>query len=264
MTTFTDYLQISKNLSRYQKLTAAEPAVSQATKYYQANIGKVTSAEQLVKNTRLFNYVMNAFGLGDMTYAKKMIQTALEQGLTGSKALAVKLNNPKITALVKVFDFATYGGATTQQTEAQKGVVDKYVMQTLEKNQGQSNAGVQLALYFRDHASSITNGYSILADTNLLKVVQTALGISPNTSVQNVDTQAARFDKLLKYPDFQDSAKVQKFLERFAAQYDVQNPGAGTSSASLVLNLFNSSSSSSVTMSASTLMSLQNLRLGGY
>ncbi|MCW2274985.1 DUF1217 domain-containing protein [Rhodoblastus acidophilus] len=264
MTTFTDYLQISTHLSRYQKLTASDPVVSQATKYYKANIGKITSAEQLVKNTRLFNYVMNAFGLGDMTYAKKMIQTALEQGLSSSKALAVKLNNSKITALVKVFDFATLGSATTQQTAAQQGVVDKYVMQTLETNQGQTNPGVQLALYFRDHASSITDGYSVLADSNLLKVVQTTLGISSYTSTQNVDTQAARFDKLLKYTDFQDSAKVQKFLERFAAQYDVQNPSAGTSSASSVLSLFNSSGSSAATMSVSTLMSLQNLKLGGY
>jgi len=257
-------MQVSTNLARYQKTTAADTLVASATKYYQANIGKITSAEQLVNNPRLFNYVMNAFGLGDMTYAKKMIQTALEQGNSSSKALAVKLNNARILDLVGTFNFSLYGKTTTQQTSVAQGVVDKYVMQTLEKNQGEANPGVQFALYFRDRASKITSAYSILADSNLLKVVQTTLGLSSYTSMQNIDTQAKQLDKLLKYSDFQDPKKVQAFLQRFTAQYDFANPGAGTSSStSSVLNLFDASGSSSATMSTSLLMSLQGLRLGG-
>ena len=80
-----------------------------------------------------------------------------------------------------------------------QGVVDKYVMQTLQAKQAETSPGVQLALYFRDHAASITGAYSILADKNLLKVVQTTLGISSYTSFQNVDIQAARLNKLLTY-----------------------------------------------------------------
>jgi hypothetical protein len=262
VSTFTDYLQISTNLSRYQKLTASDPIVSQATKYYQANIGSVTSAADLVKNQRLFTYVMKAFGLDDMMYAKNLIQKAMEQGTSSSKALANTLNNPKIKALVTAFNFAKLGKSTTQQTAANQDVVDKYVMQKLETDEGNTNPGVQLALYFRDHASSIKDGYSILADKNLLTVVQTTLGISSYTSASNVDRQAATFDKLLKYPDFQDSKKVQKFLERFTAQYDVQNPSAGSTSSSAMLSLF-SGAGSTVTMSTSLLMSLQGLKLGG-
>lgn len=264
MSTFTDYQQITTNLSRYQKLTASDPVVSQATKYYQANIGKITSAADLVNNTRLFNYVMTAYGLSDMaSYGKKLVQKALEQGAVSK--FVIQLNNPKIAALAQDFTFAYTGAATVQQTKIKQGVVDKYVMQTLETNQGQTNPGVSMALYFRDHASKITDGYSILADKTLLSVVQTTLGISSYTSVQNVDTQAARFDKMLTYSDFKDSAKVDKFLQRFAAMYDVQNPYAGSSSSgsSAALAIFNASYSSTTTMSVSLLMSMQNLRLGG-
>jgi hypothetical protein len=133
-------------------------------------------------------------------------------------------------------------------------------MQTLETNAGNKNAGVQLALYFQQNASKITSGYSIQADTNLLKVVQTTLGISSYTSVENVDRQAAQFDKLLKYSDFQDPAKVRNFLERFTAQYDVANPGV---SASPLVSALGSGSSASVGFSVDLLMSLQNLKLGG-
>lgn len=260
MGTFTDYLTIANNLTRYQTMTAADPTVSQATKYFQDNIGQVKTVDQFVNNKRLFTYAMTAFGLSDMTYAKSLIKKVLEQGTTSSSALANKLNNPKILALAKAFNFKLYGADTTQSIAATSDVVNKYVMQKLETNEGNKNAGVQLALYFQQNASKITSGYSILADASLLKVVQTTLGISSYTSASNVDRQAAQFDKLLKYSDFSDSNKVRRFLERFTAQYDAANPSA---SASTVVSAVSSSSSTSVSFSVDLLMSLQNLKRGG-
>jgi hypothetical protein len=260
MGTFTDYLTIANNLNRYQTMTAADPTVAQATKYFQDNIGQIKTVDQFVNNKRLFTYAMTAFGLSDMTYAKSLIKKVLEQGTTSSSALANKLNNPKILALAKAFNFKLYGADTTQTIAATSDVVYKYVMQKLETNEGNKNAGVQLALYFQQNASKITSGYSILADSSLLKVVQTTLGISSYTSTENVDRQAAQFDKLLKYSDFSDSNKVRKFLERFTAQYDAANPSA---SASTIVSAVRSSSSTSVSFSVDLLMSLQNLKRGG-
>lgn len=260
MSTFTDYLTIANNLSRYQTMTAADPTVAQATKYFQDNIAQIKTVDQFVNNKRIFTYAMTAFGLSDMTYAKSLIKKVLEQGTTSSGALANTLNNPKILALAEAFNFQLYGADTTHTIAATSDVVNKYVMQTLETNAGNKNAGVQLALYFQQNASKITSGYSILADPNLLKVVQTTLGISSYTSVENVDRQAAQFDKLLKYSDFQDPAKVRNFLERFTAQYDVANPGV---SASPLVSALGSGSSASVGFSVDLLMSLQNLKLGG-
>ena len=188
--TFSTYMSISSNLARYQTMTADDPTVAQATKYYQANIGSITTPAQFVNNSRIFNYAMNAFGLGDMTYAKSLIQKVLEQGTSSSTALANTLNNPKILALAQAFDFKDLGSLATQQASATTGVVSNYVMQTLETNEATTNPGVQLALYFQQNASKITNGYSILADSNLLSVVQTTLGISSYTSEENIDQQA--------------------------------------------------------------------------
>jgi hypothetical protein len=260
MSTFTTYLTIANNLGRYQKMTAADPTVTQATKYFQANIGKITSADQFVKNTRLFNYAMTAFGLSDMTYAKSLIKQVLQQGTSSSTALANKLNNPKILALAQAFNFSANGASTTTTAAATTDVVSKYVMQTLESNQGTQDPGVQLALYFQQNASKITNGYSILADSKLLSVVQTTLGISSYTSAENIDRQAKQFDRLLTYSDFTTPKKVQNFLERFAAQYDLNNPTATTSNATNLINLATGATSG---FSTDLLMSLQTFRLGG-
>jgi hypothetical protein len=265
MSTFSTYLSIAQNLSRYQAMTAADPTVAQATKYYQANIGKIATVDQFVNNSRIFNYAMTAFGLSDMTYAKTLIKQVLAQGTSSSKALANTLNNPKILALAQAFNFAANGTLTTKTTAATTDVVGKYVMQTLETNQGAQNPGVQLALYFQQNASKITDGYSILADSKLLTVAQTTLGISSYTSMEDIDKQAKQFDHLLTYSNFQKSSYVLNFVERFSAQYDLNNASSSTSGSgtSNIVSPLLTGTSSTTTFSTDLLMSLQNLRLGG-
>ena len=149
-----------------------------ATQYFENNIGKVTSAQQLVDNPRLFDYAMTAFGLSDMTYAKGLMEKVLQQGVTSSTALANTLDNTNILSFAKAFDFTDNGATTTASSSLVDLVVNKYVENSLETAQGQQNPGVQLALYFQAQAPNVTSVYQILADKNLLSVVQTALGIA--------------------------------------------------------------------------------------
>ncbi len=265
MSTLTTYLQISNNLPKWQKLTASQANVKLETQYYQKNIGKVKTAADLVNNYRLFSYVMNAYGLGDQVYAKSLFQKVLQQGIGNAKDLAYTLNDPRIMALAKTFNFAWNGSSTTSSTAVQTDVVNSYIEQTLETNQGQSDTGVQLALYFQRNAPNITSAYSILADKKLLTVVQTALGISSLTSAENIDTQANQISSKIKIADFQDPKKLQTFIERFSALYDLNNP-SGTSSAqsSLIPNALISTSSSTGSFSVSLLSSMQALKLGGF
>lgn len=78
MTTLSSYLSIARNLPKYQAMTARSAAVATQTKYFQANIGTVKSAADLVKNPRLFNYAMTGFGLGDRLYAKSLMAQAMQ------------------------------------------------------------------------------------------------------------------------------------------------------------------------------------------
>ncbi|HEY8162447.1 MAG TPA: DUF1217 domain-containing protein [Methylocystis sp.] len=223
MSTISTYLQISNNLSKWQAITASKPEVSIQTKYFQDNIGKVKTADDLINNPRLFNYAMDAFGLSDMTYAKGLMKQVLQQGVTSNKALAHTLNNPNILAFAQAFDFADNGASATASSSLVTNVINRYTENALETDQGQQNPGVQLALYFQQKAPSVTSVYGILADKNLLTVVQTALGISPLTSAEPVDTQYALLSAKLNIKDFQDPQKLQNFISRFAAMYDANN-----------------------------------------
>jgi Protein of unknown function (DUF1217) len=225
MTTISAYLTVANNLDRWRGVAAKTPDVANDTAYFKANIGKATTAEALLKDRRLFNYAMKAFGLGDRTYAIGLMRKVLEQGVTDSKALANTLNDSSIRAFAAAFDYKG-GAAAVGSANFVQNVTDRYVEQAMESQQGAKNAGVELALYFRQRAPQVTSVYGVLADKKLLQVVQTALDISPNTSAQPIDTQARLLKSKLNLADFADTKKLENFIARFAAQYDMQNPGA--------------------------------------
>lgn len=225
MTTLSAYLSIAGSLSRWQAIQAKSPAVATATAYYKAHIGEVKSASDLVKNPRLFNYAMTAYGLGDRVTAKGLMTRAMNEGVLSTTALAVKLHDPNVLAFVKAFDFKDKGSTVASTSAAVQKAVDLYAENALETDQGKQNPGVELALYFQRKAPSIKDAFSILADKKLLKVVQTALDISPMTGAEPIDQQAKLLSAKLKFPDFQDPKKIQAFLSRFAAMYDFRNAG---------------------------------------
>lgn len=226
MTTVGSYLAVTRDLARWRNVSARRPQVASDTKYFTANISKATTADALLKDRRLFNYAMKAFGLGDMTYATGMMRKVLEQGVDSSGDLANTLNNSNILAFAKAFDYAGSNAKVTTQ-EFVKSVTDRYVEQAMQGDQGAQNPGVQLALYFRERAPQLTTIYGVLADKSLLKVVQTTLGIPAASSAQSIDTQARLLKSKLNIEDFKDAKKLESFIARFGAMYDMENPGAG-------------------------------------
>jgi hypothetical protein len=230
-TTTAAYLQVESNLARYQQMTADEPAVKTASAYYAANIGKVTSISQFVNNYRLLSYALNAYGLGDQINSKALITQVLQGGVTNPKALANTLNNSQWKAFAEAFNFVGNGAASISTSSAIQTTESNYVEQQLESDQGEQDPGVQLALYFQRVAPTVTNAYGILADKNLLEVVQTIFGLSPNANAADIDTEANEISKILPISELQDPTKVKQLTERFTAMYDLEyGPTSGATS----------------------------------
>lgn len=224
MTTTTSYLSIVRDLGKWRTIAGKSPDVALESAYFKAHIGKAVSIEAFLKDRRLFSYAMKAFGLGDQISAMGLMRKVLEQGVANPKALAHTLNNANILAFAKTFDFAAKGAATPS-TALIDEVSARYVEGALQSAQGRQNPGVELALYFRQNAPALTTIYGVLADKKLLTVVQTALGLSPRMSAQSVDTQARLLKAKVKIEDFKDAKKLDAFIARFAAMYDLQNGG---------------------------------------
>lgn len=257
VSTIATYRMISDNLVRSLDQTARKPDVSRDTAYYMEHIGKVKTLEEFIGDYRLFSYAMKAYGLSDMTYAKAFIRKVLTEGVSTSSSFANKLVDTRYREFATAFNFHALGENATKAMAAQSGTVEKYVRQVLEEDAGQQNEGVRLALYFERKAPTIRNAYQILADKALLQVVQTALGLSPMTAMANVDKQATMLTKSINFDDFQNPEKLTTFLQRFSAMWETQNGQTTSTTPSMFIT-----QPLEMGISASTLASLQNLKIG--
>lgn len=249
---------ISTDMERSLARTAGTPVVERNAERYLEDIGKVRSIDDFMGNDRVYRFAMKAHGLDDMTYAKAFMRKVLEEGVDSPSSLANRLSDKRYREFAETFNFARYGDATTSFSRTQQGTVDRYVRQTLEENAGQQNEGVRLALYFQRKAADIDSPMDILADPALLKVVQTATGLSPLTAAADLDKQAAMITARMDIGDLQDPEKLGRFLTRFTSMWELENSPAAAG----VPTVF-AGASLSLGISGNLLASLQNLRLGG-
>ena len=96
---------LTKSLAR----TASRVEVAREEKYYEENIGKVTSVDDFLNDRRLFAYAMKAHGLEDMTYAKAFMRKVLESDLTDAKSFARQLVDSRYAIFANSFSFTTDG-----------------------------------------------------------------------------------------------------------------------------------------------------------
>ena len=256
-TTSATYSLISANLQRTLTQTSNQPQVKREAAYYLSKIGSIKSIDAFMKDDRVYQFAMKAFGLDEMIYAKAFMKKVLTEGVDSSTSFANKLSDGQFKTFATAFNFARYGGTATAFSRTQQGTVDRYVRETLETGTGQTNEGARLALYFERTAPGVTNTLSLLADRALLKVTQVALGLPESTSMLSLDKQVELIKKKLDVADFADPAKLKKFIGRFTALWDLANPqGQSGLATSIVV------STPSAGLDTSTIALLQNLRLG--
>ncbi|HET7410758.1 MAG TPA: DUF1217 domain-containing protein [Paracoccaceae bacterium] len=231
--------------------------MERATEHYLEKIVDVHSIEDFLADERVFSYAMTAFGLGEMTYAKAFVRKILEEGVDDSASLANRLADGRYREFAEAFNFARYGETTTSFGRTQEGTVDRYVRQALEVDAGRQNEGVRLALYFERKTAEIDSPMDILADPALLRVVQTATGLSPLTSAADIDRQAEMITARLDVADLKDPSKLESFLARFTALWELGRTDTAAVPAVMA------GQARPFGLSADLLASLQGLRLGG-
>ena len=179
------------------------------------------SIDDFIEDTRLFNYAMKAFGLEDMAYAKAFMRKVLTEGVSDPQSFANRLADDRFVEFAKTFNFADTGEDTTTTTDAQQGVVDRYVRQTLETQAGEDNEGVRLALYFQREAPNVKSVYGLLADAALWTGGEDRSSAFPTRwPTPTSSSRRRRSSQRLDIADLQDPAKLDRLITRFAAAWD--------------------------------------------
>jgi hypothetical protein len=253
------YQLIARNLERQLQITASSGPTKLETAYYAENAPKIRTLDEFLANTRVFRYAMKAFGLEELSNAKGYIRKLIEGGVTDPKSLANRTTDLRLRDFARTFDFSTYGAITMERTATKQAIVDRYVRQTLETTAGEENEGIRLALYFQRMAPTIKTAYEILADAALSKVVRTVLGLPKEFAAVDIDRQASVINGRLNVADFQDPAKLARFMTRFTASWDATEGGSSDPR----LLLFSGSGGNAASLSLDLAMTLSSLRLGG-
>ncbi|WP_319532048.1 DUF1217 domain-containing protein [uncultured Cohaesibacter sp.] len=249
---------LNNNMSKSLDVVRKDPLVDRLSEKYLEKIRDIKTVDEFIEDYDVFSYAMKAFGLEDMTYAKAYMRKVLDEGVSSDEAFANKLTDERFRTFAEAFNFEQFGEATTSFEKVQQDVVDMYVRQTLEDQEGEDNTGVQLALYFERKAGNITNAMELLADPALAEVTRTLVGIADEAAGSDLDLQAAMIEERIDIEDLQDPDKVKELLVRFTSLWDLENQDISTSVPNVLL-----SGTSMVSMDEDLLMSLQGLKLGG-
>ena len=173
----------------------------------------------------------------------------------GGSGRTLAIRNVPLTGADRVAVDVGFGTGLGPDAMA-RTVTDAYLRQTLEADAGAEDTGVRLALYFARKAGTITSAYDILGDAALSQVANTVLGLPATSGAATSEALARRVALIgskIDLASFKEPAKVEAFVQRFAAIWDAQN---NTQSAP-VLALFASGG-----IDAELLTNLQTARAG--
>jgi hypothetical protein len=256
-----DYKQDKiRHLSGTEQTEASDAADEEIT-YFRAQMATIKSVDEFLGDDRLVQFALEAKGIDPDDVTSTELSKMFASDPDDADSYVNKLDDYRLAELVGAFNFDTDGAiskdptGTVQQRGDVLETINDYVRQTLEGDQGDSNTGVRLALYFQRMAPEISNAYDILGDSALFEFFTTSFSISSSVSNMDVDKQAEMIENYIDLDDLSDPDKVEDMIKRFAAMYDVANNSTSSSPALSIL-------SGSSAISADTLLAIAQLKTG--
>lgn len=229
ISTFLTYTSYASDMSRSLVRISAQPQVANATAYYNANIGKVKSVDEFMKNDRLFSYAMKAYGLEDMTYAKAFMKKVLTSDISTSTALKQsfvgKLTDPRFLKFAQAFQFSTDGKVaeqpvTAQEADDQADLIDLYTQQQVNKGA----AAADEAAYYQANIGNVTSVDDLINNKRLLNYALTAFALDPNITSDVTIKQVLTSD--LSDPDSRANQLPNLSYRAMAAAFSFNTDGS--------------------------------------
>ncbi|MET4259942.1 hypothetical protein ABIC09_004900 [Bradyrhizobium sp. S3.12.5] len=230
---------------------------------YQQSIGNIDSVSDLLANRKMVDFILVAKGLDPAKVTTAYLKKIFGSDLSDPKSFANTESDPRFAEIAASFNFDKNGDVARlpmvgpQKRDQFLATQKNYLEQSLEQQQGDTNPGVRLALYFQRMAGHITSAYDILADKALSEVFRTTFDLPDQMASMQIDQQAKIVEKYLNLKDLGDPSKVAKLLNRFSAMYDARN---ASQTYSPVLDLFQGSSSGTSGFSESTYLAMAKMR----
>jgi len=249
---FAGWSFLNRTIDNQKDAYAKSPEVAREVKYFEENIGKINSAEDLVSDRTLLKVALGAFGLGDDINNKFFIRKVLEDGTLANDALANKLSDKRYLKLSQAFGFGDFPVPSTILSDFGPKITTAYKERQFEAAIGNQNENFRLALGIDRDLTEIagkdlqedTMWFTVMGNPPLRKVFETAFNLPQAFGSLDLDKQLEAF-KTKAQSAFGDSgikqfatAEKQEELTRlFLLRADLQAQNVNTSGSHTALAL---------------------------
>ena len=155
-----------------------------SSSFYAANLSKIGSVSDLMKNSAVYDYALKAVGLDPSTESRSTIMRVLRSDPSDPKGFAASLGDDRYIRLASAFNFGEDGKLAdvrrVQSEGAQGDVIDRY-LDRLDENEDKASvtAAVQISQAFRTTMKSVSTVDEFLADSSVFDYAMVAIGFDP-------------------------------------------------------------------------------------
>jgi hypothetical protein len=181
--------------------TNEETSIKSEINYYNSTIGTVTSVDQLLSNSRLKTYVLDAFGLDPTYTSSSYLKNVLTSDPSDPDSFVSQTGNKTFIALAQSFNFnsdGTVDGAAVQTDEQKSSLQLDYIY---NKSTFPSDLLADAnKTYWDTEIAKITNVDDLVNDDRLVKYMSTAfdLNVQFSSTIKSILTNDASAEILGK------------------------------------------------------------------
>ncbi len=249
---FAGWSFLTRTMDSQKDAYAKSPEVAREVKYFEENIGKIKTAEDLVSDHTLLKVALGAFGLSDDIGSKFFIRKVLEDGTLSNDALANKLSDKRYLKMSQAFGFGDYPVPSTGLSDFGPKITAAYKERQFEAAVGEQNENFRLALGVDRDLAEIANKdlkedtlwFTVMGNPPLRKVFETAFNLPKSFGTLDLDKQLATFKDKARaafgdsgIKQFATPEKQEDLTRLFLLRADMQAMNINTGSSQIALTL---------------------------
>lgn len=219
-------LSAEKNQTKDIAQQAKDPETKSAISHFLSAVAKAPDLKTLLADPIARDVLLTSNGLGDQSAYTALATKALLSDTTKPGSLASQLSNKGWLAMAQTYDFANQGLSKLKVPSVLSTITNGYAEVKWRESLETTTPGLSAALDFRSRASTVTSVDQILGDTNLRKVVTTALGLPLEIAFQPIEAQEKAITSKVDITKFKDP----KFVEQFARRFLLANQTSASAS----------------------------------
>ncbi len=234
-----------------QAAYSAQPQIKRDEDYFRANIARINSAEDLVKDRRLLRVALAAFGLDADINNKAFIRKVLSDGTLKEGTLANRLADKQYQKLSAAFGFGDFSTPRNKVSDFADKVLSLSRRRGFEAAVGEQNGDLRLAMNLERELPALASKpgsedllwLTVMGNQPLRQVFQRALGLPASFASIDLDRQLATLKDRAERTfgsasirQFSDPKKVEDLIRQFLVRSETGNaPGSTWAGTALTL-----------------------------